>query len=142
MTIENGIISGNPRILKSDFNKTYYINETSVDGTLVCTSTSLNFDVYNARLDFTTHETQITSLNIQRNPLLKFVRAIWSPSLKNVIGLIDTFSPEGRLTSSKFVTQIIQSDKEIERSTDWGTYPFFCGLNHNGQKRKVRSEKI
>jgi dipeptidyl aminopeptidase/acylaminoacyl peptidase len=126
MSIKNGRIQGDPRIVKSDFDKSCAMWRSSTNGTLYYSSVDLNPEMYKARLNLTTHEVQTTTVNIMRQKSRKIIRAIWSPSFKYVAGMIETpIIPVKVLAPLKFVIQNVQSGSEYEISPDLSTYLVF-----------------
>ena len=125
MTIKDGKLQSEPRILKSEFDQSSKIIGTNNYGTLFFTSTRLNSEIYKASLDFNNNEVKTVPLNIKRNSGRQIIRAIWSPSFKYVAGMIQTpYNPETRTAPLKFVIQDVQSGEENEVSPDLKSYPF------------------
>ena len=124
MTIKDGKLQSEPRILKSEFDQSSMIIGTNNNGTLFFTSTRLNSEIYKASLDFNNNEVKTVPLNIRRNSGRQIIRAIWSPSFKYVAGMLQTlYNPETRTAPLKFVIQDVQSGEENEISPDLQSYP-------------------
>lgn len=124
MTIKDGKLQSEPRILKSDFDQSSKIIGTNNYGTLFFTSTRLNSEIYKASLDFDNNEVKVAPLNIKRNSGRQIIRAIWSPSFKYVAGMLQTpYDPETKTAPLKFVIQDVQNGVEHEISPDLRSYP-------------------
>jgi Tol biopolymer transport system component len=131
MTIENGKIKGNPKILKSDFDQTCNIVGTTADGTIIYRSKTLNPEIYKSKLDFTTKQVDTKPITIKRSLSRKILSAIWSPGFNYLAGLVETpYSQLKGLAPLKFVIQNVQTGNEYEFSPDlssnimlWWTEP-------------------
>ena len=124
MTIKDGKLQGEPRILKSDFDQSSEIIGTNNYGSLFFTSFRLNSEIYKASLDFKNNEVKTVPLNIKRNSGRQIIRASWSPSFKLVAGMLQTtYDPETKAAPLKLVIQNVQSGEEHEISPDLRSYP-------------------
>lgn len=151
MTIENGKLKGEPKILKSDFDQTCNLLGRTVNGTLVYRSKRLNPEIYIAKLDFNSKLVETNPITIKRNSSRKILSAIWSPSFNYIAGLVET--PYSQIKGSaplKFVIQNVRTGNEYEISPDlesnimlWWSEPqwsldeksiFIKGVNNEGVK--------
>lgn len=124
MTIKDGKLQGEPRILKSDFDQSSKILGTNNYGTLFFTSFRLNSEIYTASLDFKNNEVKTVPLNIKRNSGRQIIRASWSPSFKYVAAKLQTpYDAETMTAPLRFVIQDVKSGEETEISPDLQSYP-------------------
>jgi hypothetical protein len=124
ITLKDGKLVGEPRILKNDFDQTCSIVGTNNAGTLFYSSSRINPEIYKARLDFKNNEVITEPVSIKRNSTRKILKVVWSPSFNYLAGLIQT-SPnsETPLVPLKFVIQNVLTGAENEISPDLGSYP-------------------
>ena len=123
ITIKEGLLQGDPRILKNDFDQTCRIVGTNNSGTLFYTSSRLNPEIYKARLDFNTNEVKAEPVSIKRNSARKILKVIWSPSFSYLAGLLQTpVNSETKLAPLKFVIQNTLTGEENEITPDLSSY--------------------
>jgi len=124
ITIKDGKLQGEPRILKNDFDQTCRIVGTNNSGTLFYSSSRLSPEIYKARLDFNTNEVKAEPVSIKRNSTRKILKVIWSPSFNYLAGLLQTPpNSETPLAPLKFVIQNVLTGVENEISPDLSSYP-------------------
>ena len=124
ITVKDGKLQGEPRILKNDFDQTCSMVGTNNSGTLFYSSSRLNPEIYKATLDFNTNEVKAEPVSIKRNSARKILKVVWSPSFKYLAGLIQTpTNSETPLAPLKFVIQNVLTGEEYEISPDLSSYP-------------------
>lgn len=124
ITVKDGKLQGEPRILKNDFDQTCSMVGTNNSGTLFYSSSRLNPEFYRARLDFNTNEVKAEPVSIKRNSARKILKVVWSPSFNYLVGLIQTPpNSETPLVPLKFVIQNDLTGAENEISPDLSSYP-------------------
>ena len=123
MHVENGKIQGEPKVLKSDFDQTCRIKGVTNNGLLYYSSTSLNPDIFKARLNFSTGEVANEAIGISRNSARKIIRAFWSPTFNYVACIIETpVNIDTKLSPLKFVIQNTLTGEENEISPELSSY--------------------
>ncbi len=129
MTVVSGKLEGEPKIIKSGLSESSNITGITDYGELLYTTSTVNPDIYIARLDLNTGEISPSPVRRIMKYTEKPIRSIWSPSLNYLATMVEApvvSAPQANQV--KFVIQNMKTGEEHEIVSDLYTYPYISGF--------------
>ena len=126
MVVVDGKLIGEPKIIKSGFDKTCRLTGITDNGNLFYSSATLNPDIYIARLDFVNGEVSSKPVKLLVNHSGKAIKSFWSPLLTYIATIVE--APVDSIRGANQVKIVIQnrtSGNEYEINTDLYSYPTY-----------------